>query len=78
MEARREPLHHELVGADEILDVDVVAHARAVRRRVVRTKDDDLLAQAERRLQDHGDQVGLGLVVLSRATRPPLAPATLK
>ena len=41
--ARLEPLQRPQVGVGQIIDVDVVADARAVRRRVVVAEDRDLL-----------------------------------
>ena len=63
--ARLDPLEGAEVGVGQVLDVDVVADAGAVGRRVVGAEDGDVLALAERDLEDERDQVRLGRVVLA-------------
>ncbi len=46
----------------EIADVDVVTHARPVRRRVVVAVDLQLIAEAERSVEGDWDQVDLRVV----------------
>ena len=53
------------MSVSEIDDVDVVAQARAVRRRIVIAEDRDVIALAERDLQDQWDEVRLRVVVLA-------------
>src|SRR5688572_22771252 len=58
------------MGAAEVFDVDVIAYGGAVARRVVRAED--LHGRALRRgLQDEGDQVRLGMMVLPEPTTRP-------
>ena len=51
--------------AGEIAHVDVVAHARAVRRRIVVAEDGDFVARAGGRLQQERDEMGLRIVPLA-------------
>ena len=45
------------MGAGQIVDLDVVAHAGAVRRRVIRAEHIEMGALAQRRLGRHLDEV---------------------
>lgn len=65
------------MSVSEIDDVDVVAQARAVRRRIVIAEDRDVIALAERDLQDQWDEVRLRVVVLADEPSSS-APAALK
>ena len=51
----------------EIADVDIVAHAGAVGRRIVGAEHVDMVALADRRLDRDLDQVGRALGRLARA-----------
>lgn len=65
------------MGVDEVLHVDVVPDAGAVRRGVVGTEELQAVPPALRHRQDERDEVGLRPVILADgAVRP--APATLK
>ena len=66
--ARRGRLDRPQVRVGEILDMDVVADARAVRRGVVVAEHGQRLAALGRR-EDVGDEVGLGVVVLAELVR---------
>src|SRR6516225_3395552 len=60
-----ERLEHQQVCLAEIADVDVVADAGTVRRRVVVAENGKLFAFAERHFEGNGDQVRLRLMILS-------------
>ena len=53
------------MSISEIDDVDVVAQARAVRRRIVIAEDRDVIALAERDLENERDEVRLRIVILT-------------
>ena len=55
----------EQMRLGEVVDVDVVAHRRAVVGRIIGPEDLHGIALAERHLQNVRNQVGLGLVVLT-------------
>jgi hypothetical protein len=65
--ARLDGLHGQDVGLGQVIDVNVIADARAVGRGVVRAEDRDGLAPPQGRLQDDRHQVRLGPVVLADA-----------
>jgi hypothetical protein len=65
------------MGVGQVRDVDVVPDRRAVRGVVVRAEDLDVPAKPERGLDDQGNQMRLGIVVLADlAVR--VGPAALK
>jgi hypothetical protein len=55
----------EDMGLRQVGDMDVVAHARPIRRREVLTKHSEGGSQAERRLDGQGDQMTFGIVSLA-------------
>ena len=63
--SRPDLLQREDVRGGQVIDVDVVADAGAVGRRVVGAEDLDVRALAERGLEDERDQVRFGVVVLA-------------
>ena len=67
--ARLDRLQGEEVGLRQVVDVDVVADARPVGRRVVGAEHLDGRAAAQRGLEDERDQVRLGVVVLAEVAR---------
>ena len=64
-----ELLQRQQVRLGQVVDVDVVADAGAVRRRVVGAEDLDVRPLPERHLEDERDQVRLRVVVLADACR---------
>ena len=67
--ARRGRLEREEVRVGEVGDVDVVADAGPVGRRVVVAEERQLAPRAGGRGEDVGDEVGLGVVVLAERAR---------
>lgn len=61
-------LHGEYMSISEVYDVDVVTDAGAIRGRIVRAIDRDMVAHALCCFQDEGDQVRLGVVVFPDRT----------
>ena len=55
------------MGTDQIADMDVIANASTVRRRIIGSIDVELGAQPERRLDGDLDQVGCVLTRLPSA-----------
>src|SRR5438445_12818798 len=62
-------IENKNVRAGEVADVNVIADACAVWRRVVRTEDGDVLALSQRHLQRERNQVRLGHMILAEITR---------
>jgi len=63
--AAHQSLKPHNVSAGEIRHMDIVAQARAVRCRIVGSKDPDVVAQSRGRTQDERDQMSFRIVVLA-------------
>lgn len=63
--ALHQVVHRSQVGVRQVVDVDVVADAGAVRRIVIRAEDFDVFLFPGQREQDVGDEVGFRVVVFT-------------
>ena len=63
--AANQLLKPDNMSAGEIRHMDIVAQARAVRCRIVGSKNPDVIAQSCGRTQNERDQVGFGIVILA-------------
>ena len=60
-----QPLHRAQMGVGQIRDMDVVAHARAVVRRIIRSVHDPGGAQTQCRVDRERQEMGLRIVSLA-------------